>query len=260
MAQKKKTTTKKAVAAVATAAALASCAPAPLPQKEITRTIVVRLAGVVTGEMATKTDPSGVFNATAPAQMPTLTLQSKTVPSRSYQVTPGQNVTVAVDSYAVSGKYLPMEEGQVQNGKIYSRPPFSVAGEITVTEEVAEYEVAAAYDCFAIVLDTSVCEKYRIRGYGGSMVDMTWIFGTGAIKVAYMVGQWDFPALDLIAVPADPANYENAAYAIINDPAYAGEGKLLARNGKWYAFDPSAVQTTDGAIGVGLPEWENGNE
>ena len=259
MAYKNQTKTKKAVAAVATAAAIASCSPQGINPDAPERTIVLRLAGVVTGDISTKTDPSGVFAATAP-QMPQLTLQSKTNPARRYTVTPGLSATVAVDSYAVSGSYLPTEEGQVQGGKVYSRPPFSVAGEINVTEEVSEYEVAAAYDCFALVLDESICEKYRIRGYSGAMIDLSWLFGSGSVKVAYMKGKWDFPALEVVAVPVDAANFESATYRIVNDADYAGEGLLLARNGKWYALDPSQVQTTDGSIGVGLPEWEKGNE
>jgi hypothetical protein len=187
MAKKKSTTTKKAVAAVAAAATLAACSQMQMPSAE--REITLSLSGVRTGQMLTK-GPLDVLAQTLPTKMPTLTLQSKTVPERRYTMTPGVPAPVALDSYTVTGTYLPNEEGKVFGGSAYATPPFSVNAEITVTEDVSEYSVGAAYDCFALVLDESTTEKYRIRGYAGAMMDLAWVYGSDGYKVVYLKGEF----------------------------------------------------------------------
>lgn len=251
---KKKNTTKKAAAVVATAATLAACAPMQAPPAE--REILVSLSGVRSGQMLTK-GPLDVLAQTAPAKLPTLTLQSKTVPERRYTMTPGVPAPVALDSYTVTGTYLPNEEGKVFGGAAYATPPFSVSDEITVTEDVSEYSVGASYDCFALVLDESTTEKYRIRGYAGAMMDLTWVYGSDGYKVVYLKGEWSFPALSLKALPADPANYEAASYELVSDPSATG---VLVKTGNWYAFGPNGVQTSEGGIEIGMPGWEAGRE
>lgn len=254
MSKKKSTSTKKAVAVVATAAALAACAPMQMPSAE--REITLSLSGVRTGQMLTK-GPLDVLAQTLPKKMPTLTLQSKTVPERRYTMTPGVPAPVALDSYTVTGTYLPNEEGKVFGGSAYATPPFSVNAEITVTEDVSEYSVGAAYDCFALVLDESTTEKYRIRGYAGAMMDLAWVYGSDGYKVVYLKGEWSHPALSLKALPADPANYEAASYDLVSDPSASG---VLVKCGNWYAFGPNGVQTSEGGIEIGMPGWEAGQE
>lgn len=254
MAKKKSTTTKKAVAVVATAATIAACAPMQMTTAE--REITLSLSGVRTGQMPTK-GPLDVLAQTSPTSLPSLTLQSKTVPERRYTITPGVPASVALDSYTVTGTYLPNEEGKVFGGAAYATPPFSVSAEITVTEDVSEYSVGAAYDCFALVLDESTTERYRIRGYAGSMVDLAWMGGKDGFKVVYIKGEWSFPALSLKALPADPVNYEAASYDLVSDPFASG---VLVKCGKWYAFGPDGVQTSEGGIEIGMPGWEAGQE
>ena len=254
MSKKKSTTTKKAVAVVATAAAFAACTPMSSPSAE--REITLALSGVRAGQMLTK-GPLDVLAQTAPAKMPTLTLQSKTVPERRYTLIPGVPAPVALDSYTVTGAYLPNEEGKVFGGSAYATPPFSVNAEITVTEDVGEYSVAASYDCFALVLDESTTEKYRIRGYAGAMMDLAWVYGSDGYKVVYLKGEWTHPALTVTALPADPANYEAASYDLVSDPSASG---VLVKCGNWYSFGPNGVQTSEGGIEIGMPGWEAGNE
>lgn len=241
----------RAAAAVAVAATLASCTPVA-QEREIT----INLPGILSGPISKAA--SDVLAATAPTQLPALVLQSRSVPERRYTVTPGVPATVALDTYSVSGEYAPNEEGRIFGASVFATPPFSVGGEITVTEGQSDYPVSAAYKCIALVLDRSVCSTYKVTGYAGAPVDLL-TFGQGGFAVAYVRGGWTFPGLRLTAVPADPAQYESASYELFTDAQYAN-GALVVEDGKWYSFGPRGVQTTEGGINLGLPSWEDGNE
>lgn len=181
------------------------------------RRISVRIAGL----------PGGKNRKLSPA----LTLVSKTAPLRTYVICPGVPVPVEPGIYSVCGSYTPMEEGKVQGGSVYASPAFVVDGEITVKDDVKSYLVEARYTCFALVIDTTVCEKYRIRGYAGAMMDMPWLFGPDPRKVAFLSGRWDFPGLDIEA--------GNAAFSLVNSDRFAGKDSLLVKNGCWYSFNPA---------------------
>lgn len=254
---KKKNTTRKAAAAAVAASAVLACTPMQTEPEMLD--ISINLSGVRTGQMLSK-GAADVLAQTAPASLPPLTLQSKTVPERRYTVTPGIPAQVAVDSYTVTGSYVPAEEGKVYGGSAHATPPFSVSSEITVTAEVTEYEVAASYDCIALVLDPSTTSAYRLRNYAGAMMDISaWLTGTDGWKVVYLKGEWTFPGLALTALPANPADFEEADYELFSDPAHAAGG-ILVQNGRWYAFGPSGVTTSEGGIVVGLPGWEAGQQ
>lgn len=218
------------------------------------QTIIVKISSIQIGSL-TKVDPSGAFEATTPTAIPDLTLQSTSIPARKYTVSNGEAVTVPLDTYQVTGSYSPIQEGAVQGGSVYSRPPFSVSGEITVVTGRDTYSVPAIYDCFALVLDPDLTEKYRIRNTAGSMFDLPWVFGS-SVKVAYIQATWTFPAMTLQSVPVDLANYETTSYGLVTDKSYEG---FLVENGKWYCFTPNGVETNSGTIGIDFPQWEQGN-
>lgn len=207
--------------------------------RRTSRRIVIRVVGLFKGK-------GSQFTATAPP-LPALSLRSLEDPRKCYTIAPDMPVSVDFGSYYVRGSYIPTEEGRVQGGKVYSRPPITVESEITVTAETREYEVSARYDCFALVIDTSVCEKYRIRGYSGAMMDMPWMFGPGVKKVAYLTGNWTFPALDLVAVPNDP-EHDLWPVSIVTDTDYDRSDRLLAVYGFWYSFNPAGQKHSLGEI------------
>ena len=223
-----------------------------------TKTITISLSGVQTGDMTKALDPTALLGSTAPVGGVTLSLVSTTNALRRYTATPGQALTVPLDTYDVTGSYLPSSSGNIfSKGKVYARPPYSASGRITVTEDTDAYSVAATYDCFALVIDYSECEKYGILGAGGSMIDFTWFTDSEGMGLAYIVGDWNAAPLRIDAVPQDKANYEQVRYELVTDPSYQG---VLVENGKWYAFGPNGVQTGGADIGIDLPGWERGNE
>ena len=259
MSKKKTVTTQKAVAGAIAAATIAtSCAPSSLdvPQK----TIRIQLSGVMVGDI-TKTDPSDIFAATAPATPITLTLQSKTVAERRYTVQTGEDITVPLDTYTVTGAYAPFEEGKILSGaKVFARPPFSISGEIVVCDGEDTYLAPASYDCAAIILDATECPLYKTYDYSGNMVAFPHMQTLGSVKVAYVSGSWSFPALTIQAMPEDPAEQEAAVYQCVSDPEWLSDGVILIENGKWYKFSPKNAQTASGGITTGLPEWQRGGE
>lgn len=218
------------------------------------QTITVCISGIETGSM-TKVDPFSVFAATAPTSIPELTLQSNSISARRYTVSNGEAVSVPLDTYTVTGEYSPNQTGAIQGGKVFLTPPYSVNASITVTEGKDSYTVPAAYTCFALVLDAATTEKYRTRNPSGSYIDLNWMAGD-AVKVAYIQGQWEFPALPVIVVPKDIANYETTTFGLVTNKDYSG---VFVEYGKWYCFGPKGVTTSGGNIGVEIPEWICGN-
>ena len=86
-----------------------------------------------------------------------------------------------------------------------------------------------------------------------------WVEGEGEalVYVACTSGWTATSNLILNAYPVDDVNFEQTQYNLATTSA---SGCVKVDNGKWYQFNPGAVETESGNIGITLPGWEGGNE
>lgn len=221
--------------------------------------IRIGIGNVQSGSMATK-GVADALSATAPSGIVQLSLQGVDVTSRRYQVAAGGSVSVPVGRYSVKGAYKPTALGTAVFNSVYGEPAYSISQEIEVREGVSEYAVQAGYDCFALVIDYSECEKYQWKPWGGTYQDLSWLKRTGDYGVAYfgMESTWSAgeSSFTLLAVPAEPETKESAEYILSHRTE---NGVVKVETGKWYKFGPRDVSFQSGGIGIDYPEWGAGN-
>lgn len=220
-----------------------------------------RVDGVVNGGMPTKGDAevAEVLSGIAPAYAPTLTIQSKTNPKRVYTARPGDVLTLAVDSYHVTGEGGGGGQKSIFGGKIYTSPLYAIDQDVVVGEDGGEYVLNGFYTCFAVVYD---CADVASLGFSdvtnsGYVGPDVWV-GDEQYHVSFVVrsgGSWTASQpLKVSVVPVDDVNYEETEYRI----SYGPGAQVGVSNGRWYLFSPSGVDVASGDIDVNLPGWEKG--
>ncbi len=238
--------------------ALACAKTAPQGEK----TVVFTLSGVQSGSL-TKVSLDGVsaaLSASAPTAYPELTIQSKTKPSRVYHATVGEPVSVAYDSYTVSGTYAPDSQGRIFYSNVFSTPSFELSGDITVTEADETYPLSVSYTCFALVCDFESTASIEISSTKTVLSDCTDKFVRyGNIGLIYLDASNTYTSASPLKVrvtPIDDANYEVSEYSMTASGTGASS---RCETGKWYCFSPSAVETVSGGFDIDLPEFTQGN-
>lgn len=223
------------------------------------QTISIGFSGITSGQMTKEVAQSGVselISSTFPTSGLTFTLTSTTQSTRVYSVGLGEEVTVPIDEYKVTASFKPQEKGKTfKNGSIYAQPKFSVNETITVTNLQSEYEVAAIYGCWALVIDPSETKKYQHMGYSYSMEDFTYFVYSGDLGIAFISGTWTTDPYKILAVAKEPVGHEDKEYRIVTDKNYDG---VFVENGKWYCFGAAEVEDASGALSLRFPEWEQG--
>ena len=248
----KKKSTKKGAIIAATVAAVA-CAETPQPSEQ---TIILAIGGVQSGEIVKSA--TDILSATAPKGVPTLTLISEDG-QHSYTATAGTPLSVRLGKYTVQGEYVTDALKSIPPfGFAYAEPRYKIASEIEVTEGKTEYEVAAVYDCFALLIDYATTEKYRATNASGNWEDVGCLTRIGDKGVAYIwtPGASAKGACKISAVPTDKETNEETAFDIAWKAGLEG---VQLENGKWYLFSAGAAPRESGDIGIDLPEWEAGN-
>lgn len=231
-----------------------SCAKEPAQPIEVPITIQV---GSITSGPLTKS-VAALIDATAPSGQVSLRLQSKTNPNRRYTVTPGTTVSVAIDTYTVTGEYVPQAVFSCWRGAFYKEPRYSVSETLSVTADRDTYTIPAAFSSFALIWDKGAVSRYYIWNASGTPEEPTgWVEDDGlAILYGTCTSGWsrDYP-LTILAEPADDVNYEPTTFSLVTASA---TGCVLVENGKWYQLNPGAVATSSGSLGVTLPDWTEG--
>ena len=218
--------------------------------------------GVPSGEI-TRAMPDGLseaLSATAPSGPYSLTAQSTENSLRSYSVTTGVDVTMAVGPYDVTGKGSGTAISKITGGYLYPSPSWSVSDGVTVTESSTEFSVAAHYTCPAFVFDLSEVDYVEFAN-GADVVTVTSFPGTEAYGVVYpKPDQYWLPSKPLwvYVYPKDKVNGETVIYKVITPSSGADAELTQVRNGYWYLLSPGKVDVVSGAIGVSFPEWMEG--
>ena len=228
---------------------------------ETTKTIRLSLSGVETGAMTkvSSDDVASLIAATANPYTMTVTLVSKKNPLRTYEVTIGQSATVAVDEYTVSGEVGGGNRLFNASGgaRVTAYPSYHVSQDLTVTEDVDAYTLDAVYDCFALVIDYSLCASYSMTENTGNMAEVEGLTRVGDKGIAYCtVGSWSSQPASLLVTPADPVRYDSKSFRLYSVPT----GTVYVECGRWYCFSPGSLTPATGTFGVSTPDWTMGGQ
>lgn len=232
--------------------AVVACAKAE-PEERLAP-VTFRIGNVITGDIATRS-AADVLTASAPAGPFTVKLRSTTNPNRTYSVTAGDEVAVALDTYSATCNYYPAESVRLLRGRLYAEPCFYASATITVNGDGA-FTIPASYDCAALIIDRTKAAAYTVRGASDYEAIANWTnAGDFGVVYYYPPGWSDTSASSLIVTPADDVNFGETTFSYTTAPV---AGSVRLQPGKWYIFNPEAVETASGEIGFDYPGWEAG--
>lgn len=215
--------------------------------------------GVESGPI-TRAMPDGLtdaLSATAPAGPFSLSAQSNENSLRSYAVTTGIQIQMAVGGYTLSGKGTGGLLSKISSGNLYSSPSWSVSEDVTVTESSTEFSLSASYTCPAFVFDLSEVDYVEFSN-GADIYALTSFPGTDSFGVVYPKPDQFWIAskpLWMYVYPKDKVNCETALYKIITPSANADAELTQVRNGYWYKFSPGKVDVVSGSMGITFSQW-----
>ena len=140
----------------------------------------------------------------------------------------GEMVFLPPGKYAVIGAWSPNWDGRVFGGGfVYTNPPLTIDCTVTIPQDGGLVEVEPRLDCFCLSLGEG-CEKYRIRGYDGAMMDLPWMRGGRC----YLQGQWAFPPLTVTAIEKDSQH----TYELVTAPSDDAPDAVLVEYGQTYVL------------------------
>ena len=221
--------------------------------------VTFNLGGVRTGSIATKGSVDAILTATAPPGALQLTITSTTNASRIYHANIGQAVNLPIDTYHVTGEYIPQVAVAVWHGNAYQEPRYLVDAQLTIQEGQDSYTLEAQYNCFALVIDFAECAKYGHTNSKSSPEDITaWAMqdGMGVLYVNCIAAWTATSGYTIYAYPVDTAEKEMQAYTLV----MAGAGGYPVEYGKWYCFTPAEVDKQSGSLSTSFPAWVPGQE
>ena len=247
--------------AVLVALAMGGCRRSGEPEQEV----VFRLSGVRTGAIEVKSASDSLVNVVLgmrePNGTPELSLQSTSVASRRYTVAVGRAVSIPVGTYQVSGRYTPTQKlYSLQGNGVYEEPVYKVSSEVTVREGVDSYEVAAEYDCWALVVDGSDVSRvdYKAeRAMSYATMDLPVV--SEGVSVVYVDLQYSWDTYQPTCwkfFPVDEVDYETREYELVTKEPK--DTQFQVRAGRWYMFGTRAVDRQEGEIGITMPGWQKG--
>lgn len=231
-----------------------SCAPQARPIGEKTVNFVV--SGVQSGPL-TKAVSDALEATASPTTGAELVIQSKTVTARTYTGIVGTPVTLAYDAYEVYGSYAPESFGTQFYSTVYKIPCYSLSGDVEVTEADENYPLTASYTCFAVVVDFTKVSKVEMSSRADMLSEFTTFTRSGDYGIVYLkMANYTASTPFRVRVTAlDASTHESAEYALSKSGT---SGTIKVEAGKWYLFNPTAVETTSGDFSVSLPGFDEG--
>ena len=250
------------VLAVALSFSMQSCIKGDREMQENLATVTFSIPGMSSGAMpttkATTDDIQAALLATRPTGTPSLTIASSENSSQTYSAKVGTPVSIPYGRYVVTANYLPDSEGIGLGGSLHKTPSYAIEQTVEITEATTGITLEAKYTSFAIILDTDECAKYQHSYINNTYVDIPAWAEVGNIKLIYVKPN---PIIEtskpykIKAFPKDTENYSTREYSLITSEQ---EGYIKVATGKWYRFSPKSSSAQIGDIGIGFPEWEQG--
>ena len=203
---------------------------------------------IQSGQIPTKSIPDAIA-ATIPASLDLVLTSSD---GKTYSTTTGQEISLPVGRYSVTGGYSPSEVQVVASGRSYTThsPIIEVNDSVTIVEDVTSYQVAGEYKSFAVcVLPEEVSTWTAVFRGANAEIDCV---KTSDLWFVFVTGNLTGGSAFMTKV--ETANGEYKEYTLYTNPNDT-QG-IRAYYGKWYLLRPFTFQS--GAIGISLPEWESG--
>lgn len=170
----------------------------------------------------------------------------------TFNATTGQEITIPVGTYTVTGGHNPsLVQNIAQNTRYTTKSPIiEVNTSVTIEEGVTSYQVQGSYKSFAVCVLPSEVASWKAAFTNGTQEvdcvktsDLWFVFVTGNLT----------GAMSFITTLTSPTG-QSKEYTLYTNPN--DTNGIRAYYGKWYLLHPFTYQT--GSIGLSLPEWESG--
>lgn len=170
---------------------------------------------------------------------------------KTWNVTTGQEITIPVGTYSITGGYSPDAVQTIASGKYTTLSPIiEVNDSATIVEGTTEYQVTGSYKSFAVcVLPSEVTEWTAVFGGGQQEVECD---KTSDLWFIFVTGNLTGGSAFMTKITADTGVFKE--YTLYTNPN--DTNGIRAYYGKWYLLHPFTYQT--GTFGLSLPEWESG--
>ena len=235
-----------------------SCTKEQRQPKSDVRTLTYAMSGnsMYDTKAVQAEDVLQAINATLPTEM-NLVLTSTTTSKVTTAVT-GQGVVLPSDTYRVLGAWSGARASSdiVRGTSAYltSAPAIDVEQELTIIDDVSEYQVNGQYSCFCLVCEADMVEKAVVTTYTGTQEEINFIT-SGNSKLIFAKGDYSSVYLTITLTPVDKEKYSETTYNISttkhNNIGYA-------EFGKWYLLEPTASGVQPKLIGLDLPNFSQG--
>lgn len=235
-----------------------SCTKEQRQPKSDVRTLTYAMSGnsMYDTKAVQAEDVLQAINATLPTEM-NLVLTSTTTSKVTTAVT-GQGVVLPSDTYRVLGAWSGARASSdiVRGTSAYltSAPAIDVEQELTIIDDVSEYQVNGQYSCFCLVCEADMVEKAVVTTHSGTQEEINFIT-SGNSKLIFAKGDYSSVYLTITLTPVDKEKYSETTYNISttkhNNIGYA-------EFGKWYLLEPTASGVQPKLIGLDLPNFSQG--
>lgn len=235
-----------------------SCTKEQRQPKSDVRTLTYAMSGnsMYDTKAVQAEDVLQAINATLPTEM-NLVLTSTTTSKVTTAVT-GQGVVLPSDTYRVLGAWSGARASSdiVRGTSAYliSAPAIDVEQDLTIIDDVSEYQVNGQYSCFCLVCEADMVEKAVVTTYSGTQEEINFIT-SGNSKLIFAKGDYSSVYLTITLTPVDKEKYSETTYDISttkhNNIGYA-------EFGKWYLLEPTASGVQPKLIGLDLPNFSQG--
>ncbi len=174
--------------------------------------------------------------------------------SKAYKGKTGEPIVLPSDLYHVIGSSSGNALSsclQGSSGYVTDAPKIDINCDLNVTDNETAYTLQATYKSFAIVVDAEETAKVFIKGKGEEE-EITPVT-SGAIKIAFVQGDYSSTYLTLRIVPTDKERYDDATYTLASQ---SGSNLVHVEAGKFYVFHPKVNGQEPKVIGLSLPNFE----
>jgi len=223
-----------------------SCLDYDTPNRTDIVPVTFRLDGLQSGPLTKATDAElqAAVAAASTFATPTITLTSSVDPTKVYTATPGTQTYLPVGDYMATANIEGQQTTVCAFGTVFSTPSMAVQQSVSVKDTTHTVTLTAQPRCFALLLDRSTTQYYRLEhGYETNGLN---IFPDGeGIAVVFIVPNGTQSTTRTATIWARSAVSSNDKYYPVSW-LDANSGTHLAV-GNWYCF-PGMASGVDATI------------
>lgn len=224
--------------------------------------VCIRIGGAESGVVKTSTaeDVQSLLASSYPTSV-SLRLKNS-VSGVEYTAKTGEQVTIPIGNYSVTGRYKPTSLGAYNGNAFVARnPSFSISATLAVQEGKTDYSVPAAWESFALCVDKAEVSSWLWYNFGGTSATPP-VVESENTALFFVCGQILSGAMRLDLTPADLEHFSQTSWWIASTDANltGRENAITASEGAWYRVHPDGVVTESGTLSLAYPDWVCGKE